>query len=133
MARKLLPQLKIDGWLESQSWLGWSAKLRRPVGKIAKEYPRFQSKHKIISGTLQAQACMNGMGIAILPCFWADKHPELVRIPPYISEAKYNLWILHHPDLRENAKIQVFVRFMTAHIKTQMPLINGDEFSIPNN
>lgn len=129
MARKLLPQLKTEGWLESQSWLGWNSKLRKPIGKIARDYPRFSSKHKIISGTLQAQACMNGMGIAILPCFWADRHPELVRIPPYSSEAKYNLWILNHPDLRDNAKIQAFVRFMTQHIHQQLPLINGEEFN----
>lgn len=128
MAKKLLPKLKIKGWLESQSWLGWSSKLRKPIGKIAREYPRFESKHKIISGTLQAQACMNGMGIAILPCFWADKNPDLVRIPPYTSEAKYNLWILNHPDLRGNVKIQTFVRFMTQHVQDQLSLINGEEF-----
>jgi len=132
MSRKLLSKLKEEGWLESQSWLGWSTKLRRPIGKIAREYPCFSSKHKIISGTLQAHACMNGMGIAILPCFWADKHPQLVRIPPYTTEAKYNLWILNHPDLRGNVKIQTFVRFMTKHVQNQLAMINGEEFD-PNN
>lgn len=132
MSRKLLPDLKKDGWLESQSWLGWSTKLRKPIGKIAREYPRFSSKHKIISGTLQAQACINGMGIAILPCFWADKHPELVRIPPYTTEAKYNLWILNHPDLRGNVKIQTFVRFMTKHVQNRLAMISGEEFDPSN-
>ena len=132
MSRKLLPKLKTKGWLDSQSWLGWSTKLRKPIGKIAREYPRFSSKHKIISGTLQAQACMNGMGVAILPCFWADKHPELVRIPPYTTEAKYNLWILNHPDLRGNVKIQTFVRYMTKHVQNHLSMINGEDFDIEN-
>ena len=126
MARKLLPNLKKEGWLEAQSWLGWSSKMRKPIGKIAKEYPRFDSKHKIMSGLLQTQACINGMGIAILPCFWADNTPELVRIPPYTTEAKHNLWILYHPDLRNNAKIQTFVRFMTDHVKSNIGMTRGD-------
>ncbi len=131
MARKLLPNLKTDGWLESQSWLGWTTKLRKPKGKIAREYPRFDSKHKIISGTLQAQACINGMGIAILPCFWPDSHPDLVRIPPFTSEAKYDLWIVNHPDLRGNNKIQTFVRFMSKHVQKHMSLISGEDFEKP--
>ncbi len=131
MAKKLVPNLKIDDWLATRSWLGWTNKLRKPKGKIAREYPRFDSKHKIISGTLQAQACINGMGIAILPCFWADRHPDLVRIPPYTSEAKYDLWILNHPDLRGNNKIQTFVRFMTKHVQNQLALISGKEFDKP--
>ena len=132
MSRKLLPKLKEEGWLETQSWLGWTDKLRKPIGKIAKEYPRFDSKHKIISGVLQAQACINGMGIAILPCFWADTHPDLVRIPPYTTEAKYDLWILNHPDLRGNLKILTFVRFMTEHVLAKSSLINGEEYVMPN-
>jgi len=128
MARKLLPNLKNKGWLEKQSWLGWSSKLRRPIGKIARDYPRFNSKHKIISGQLQTQACINGMGIAILPCFWADQNPELVRIPPYTTEAKYKLWVLYHPDLRNNAKIQTFVRFMTKHVQDKLAMTRGDKY-----
>lgn len=130
MARKLLPNLEKADWLENQSWLGWSDKQRRPVGTFAKTYPRFGSKHKIISGVLQTQACMNGMGIAILPCFWADNNPELVRIPPYQTEAKYDLWVLNHPDLRGNLKIQTFVRFMTAFITSKLDLITGKSYKI---
>ena len=132
MARKLLPNLEVEGWLAAQSWLGWTTKLRKPKGKIAREYPRFDSKHKIISGTLQAQACINGMGIAILPCFWADKHPDLVRVPPFTSEAKHDLWIVSHPDLRGNNKIQTFIRFMSKHVQKQMALISGEDFEKPS-
>ncbi len=133
MAKSLLPMLEVDGWLAQQNWIGWTGKLRRPIGKIAREYPRFDSKHKIMSGFLQAKACQHGMGIAILPCLFADNAPELVRVPPYTSEAKYDLWILHHPDLRNNTKIQTFVRFMTKHIMNKRALIEGEQFTPPSN
>ncbi|WDD99146.1 LysR family transcriptional regulator [Thalassomonas actiniarum] len=127
MARKLLPELEQESWLEQQNWIGWNDKMRRPVGKIAREYPRFDSKHKITSAVLQAEACKNGMGIAVLPCFYGDLEPELVRVPPYSSEAKYNFWLVYHPDLRKNAKIQTFVSFMIEQMQVQKPLIEGEK------
>lgn len=131
IAKSNLPKLQEEGWLEQQNWIGWTDKQRRPIGKIAKEYPRFSSKHKIATAKLQAVATRKGMGIGILPCFVGDKDPELVRIPPYTSEEKYDLWILSHPDLRKNAKIQTFVRFMTEFVQGKQGLLEGQEFVRP--
>lgn len=130
MTKNNLPLLKTEGWLEQQNWIGWNDKQRKPIGKIAKEYPRFLSKHKVASAKLQAVATREGMGIGILPCFVGDKDSELVRIPPYTSEAKYDLWILSHPDLRKNAKIQTFVRFMTEYVQEKKDLLEGRAFTL---
>ncbi|WDE05333.1 LysR family transcriptional regulator [Thalassomonas viridans] len=126
MARKLLPELEQEGWLERQNWIGWSDKMRRPVGKIAREYPKFASRHKMTSGMVQAEACKNGMGISILPCFYGDSESELVRVPPYTTEGKFNFWLVYHPDLRKNAKIQIFVNFMVDYLLKLKPLIQGE-------
>ncbi len=131
MAKVSLPKLKEDGWLEKQNWIGWTDKARRPIGKIAREYPRFSSKHKIPDSSLQAQSCALGMGISILPCFVGDRNDDLVRVPPYTTEGKFDIWILSHPDLRKNAKIQVFVRHMTQFIEDLRPLIEGEVFTLP--
>ena len=128
LSKKSSDKLNEPGWLEKQNWIGWTDKLRRPIGIIAKEYPRFSSKHKIANSQLQLVACKEGMGVAILPCFKGDIDDELIRIPPYISEDKYDLWILSHPDMRKNSKIQTFVRFMTDYIKTKKDLIEGREY-----
>ena len=130
MTKNNLPLLKTEGWLEQQNWIGWNDKQRKPIGKIAKEYPRFLSKHKVASAKLQAVATREGMGIGILPCFVGDKDSELVRIPPYTSEAKYDLWIFSHPDLRKNAKIQTFVRFMTEYVQEKKDLFEGRAFTL---
>lgn len=125
IAKKLEPKLKQPGWLESQNWIGWNEKLRRPIGRIAREYPRFGSKHKILNASLQIEACKNGMGVGILPCFAADTDSDLVRIAPYISESRLDIWILSHPDLRHNLKIKTFMRFITDAIKDKRDLIEG--------
>ncbi|NRA20761.1 MAG: LysR family transcriptional regulator [Oceanospirillaceae bacterium] len=114
-----------EQWLAAQSWIGWNDKNRRPVGKIAKEYPRLSAKHKIVSAALQVSACREGMGVAILPCFLGDKDPSLVRIPPYTSEAKFDLWVLRHPDLRDNLKTQSFVNFMSQKLLENVDVIAG--------
>ena len=130
LSHQLAPMLTQQGWLEKQNWIGWTDKMRKPIGKIAREYPRFVSKHKIVSMMLQAHACKNGLGIAILPCFFGDLDQNLMRIPPYTSEGKYKLWILSHPDMRKNAKLNKFVKFMTQHILSQRALIEGEEYSV---
>ncbi len=115
-------------WLAQQNWLGWSDKMRRPIGKIAREYPRFDSKHKIMAGNLQAKACELGLGVAALPCFIGDSNPNLVRIPPHTTEAKYDLWVLLHPDLKKNTKLLHFMRFMTEYVTQQQDLLAGKQY-----
>jgi len=129
LSKKLAGKLNEPDWLEQQNWIGWTDKERRPIGVIAKEYPKLASKHKIVTAQLQLVACKEGMGVAILPCFKGDIDNDLIRIPPYISEAKYDLWILSHPDMRKNNKIQTFVRFMTDYIETKRELIEGRQYS----
>jgi hypothetical protein len=54
---------------------------------------------------------------------------SLVRVPPYVTEKKFELWVLSHPDLRKNAKIQAFVRFMTDYVLDKKSLIEGEEYN----
>ena len=128
--RKHLSRVDDETWLEQQNWIGWTDKYRRPIGRMAREYPSFGTKHKIVNTALQIEACKNGMGVGILPCFCADNDPELIRIAPYISVPMYDLWILSHPDMRQNLKIQSFVRFMVERIKQKRPLIEGAMFDM---
>lgn len=131
VSRNELANIENKEWLEQQNWIGWTDKQRRPIGILAQKYPRFESKHKIISAAIQIEACKSGMGISILPCFVADNDPGLIRVPPYISEHKYDLWVLSHPDLRKNAKIQAFIRFMTERMLLKRPLIEGEAYEKP--
>lgn len=132
ISKQYQDKVQDPAWLKQQNWIGWTDKLRRPIGMIAKRYPRLASKHKINNGHLQKEACINGMGVAILPCFKGDIEPQLIRIPPYVSEPKFDLWLLSHPDMRGNKKIQTFVRFMTDYIGQKKDLIEGRAYQVEN-
>jgi DNA-binding transcriptional LysR family regulator len=108
------------------NWIGWSDKMRRPKGKIAQDYPRFGSNHKVVSAVLQMEACLRGMGVSVLPCFLGDANPDLERISPYTSEHKFDLWVLSHPDMRENKKIRTVFRFITERLEAKRGLIQGE-------
>ena len=113
-------------WLSSQSLIGWTSKMRRPGGKLLQDYPKFNSKHSMVSAILQTKACKLGMGVAVLPCFIADLDPELIRVPPYTSEKKNELWLLSHPDLRSNKKIQTFLTFIKTQMRKKLALMQGE-------
>jgi len=128
VSKRTVAELGAQKLEKSLNWIGWNDKMRRPIGLIAKEYPRFESRHKIMNVNLQVSACRAGMGVGILPCFLADSDSELVRVPPYISEHKYDLWLLYHPDLRASAKINTFVQFIYARMEVHRPLFEGECF-----
>ncbi len=112
----------------TMNWIGWSDRMRRPVGVVAREYPRFDSKHSILSASIQALACKMGMGVAVLPCFMGDSDPDLTRIAPYTSEHKYDLWLLHHPDVRDNVRIKTLIAALKQYLDTQKSLIEGRHY-----
>ncbi|MCJ8314462.1 MAG: LysR family transcriptional regulator [Saccharospirillaceae bacterium] len=128
IAKTLEDKIHDEDFLKTQNWLGFSSKARKPIGLIAKEYPRFNSRHYFLDIHLQIAAVKNQMGVGIIPCFAADNDPDLVRLPPYISEPKYDIWLLYHPDLRKSKKIQTFVQFLYEQFKELRPLIGGERY-----
>lgn len=119
------PYLNDGSWLAQQHWIGWTDKMRKPVGQLATDYPKFDSRHGIVNTNLLVKACKQDMGIAILPCFIGDKDPQLIRVPPYTSEHKFELWMLIHPDLRDNAKVREFKCYMQKALAQHQDLIEG--------
>jgi len=128
IAREFENKLTDSSWLARQKLIGWTDKYQRPIGVLASAYPRFDVQHKISNGDFQLKACESGLGISVLPCLIGDVNESLVRVPPYVTEKKFELWVLSHPDLRKNAKIQAFVRFMTDYVLDKKSLIEGEEY-----
>jgi len=131
VSKTLLDNTGLNDGPKQLNWMGWTDKMRRPIGPIARQHLEFGSKHKILSAKVQTEACKNGMGVALLPCFIGDSEVTLTRISPYTSEHKYDIWVLSHPDLRQNKKVQTFVRFVTDKMLQKRALIEGEDFEIP--
>jgi DNA-binding transcriptional LysR family regulator len=61
---------------------------------------------------LQMEAAKHDVGIAKLPCFVAEKEPELVRISPKSLVEGGSIWLLRHPDTRATSRLRVFSEFI---------------------
>jgi DNA-binding transcriptional LysR family regulator len=62
------------------------------------------------------EAAKHDVGIAKLPCFVAEKEPNLVRISDKCLVEGYQIWLLRHPDTRATSRLRVFSEFIVESI-----------------
>lgn len=91
----------VIGWDEpalivASQWIA----ARVPAGRIA---------YRSNSLVNQLMAVRAGVGIALLPCYLADRQPEVRRISPVLPDLASELWIVTHQDLRNTARIRAFL------------------------
>jgi DNA-binding transcriptional LysR family regulator len=72
-----------------------------------------------------AEAVEASIGVGPLPCFIADVRPALVRLSPPNPDFSAGLWLLTHPDLRQSARVRVFLDFIAAEIVKRRRAIEG--------
>ena len=72
-----------------------------------------------------AEAIEAGIGIGHLPCFIGDTRPGLARLSAPQPDFASDLWLLTHPDLRQSARVRVFLDFLAAEIGNHRTLIEG--------
>jgi DNA-binding transcriptional LysR family regulator len=70
-------------------------------------------------------AARAGIGLALLPCFVADPHPDLVRVLGPVDALESELWLLTHGDLRHTARIRAFMDFIAESIAGDRHLLEG--------
>ena len=70
-------------------------------------------------------AARDGLGRAVLPCYFADAEPALNRVGEPIPELATDLWLLTHPDLRRVARIRAFMAFVGEAMKECEPRLAG--------
>jgi molybdate transport repressor ModE-like protein len=68
---------------------------------------------------------VNGMGLALLPCFMADPEPRLKRVTDPVAEAASALWLLTHADLRNTQRVRAFMDHMAAALAEERELLEG--------
>ena len=93
-------------------WIGWESIESMTAETPFADFPVVGEFNNVF---LQRSLCVQGLGLAVLPCFMAP--PELKpRTPP---RHMANVWVLVHPDQRGNRRIQLFreamVRALRAH------------------
>ncbi|SLN52300.1 HTH-type transcriptional regulator YofA [Roseovarius albus] len=94
-------------------WIDW------PDGRwfnanIPKHLKSRPVKHYTDSFLSMNALVRTGMGMAVLPCYWADCDPALKRIyPTPVSHQDLGLWLLYHPDKKQSPRLRAFIDFIS--------------------
>lgn len=66
----------------------------------------------------QRVAAREGVGVALLPYYFGDAEPALVRaVPAPLPELNRELWIVTHRDLKRTARVQAFIDLVAARVQ----------------
>ena len=76
---------------------------------------------------LQRAACAAGLGLARLPCFYADPHLPRRSEP----EPGGDIWVLVHPDLRRNPRLRIFRDAIVAALDQHRTRLSGGAHQPP--
>lgn len=99
---------------ERARWLGWLPEDDPfPDWTQSTEFARAPVWGSFREVGLHMAATRAGLGIAMLPCFVADRDPDLVRISDRPTIPSRDIWLLTHADLRRTARIRAFLDFAT--------------------
>jgi DNA-binding transcriptional LysR family regulator len=110
---------------ESWDWIGWHDEVYNRM-LITGAFPEARIKHRVDSTVAMQSMVRHGLGIAVLPCYTADRDPGLRRIlPDLLSEGTPDLWVLHHPDVRRVSRVSLFADFITDVIRSDLDLFEG--------
>jgi len=98
--------------IKDAPWIAFERDARSRV------YDRWMRQHlaaarvRVRVDIFNAAAAMmrTGIGIGVLPCFMEMNHPELVAVSEVIPEMTVPIWMLTHPDLRDTARVRVFMQ-----------------------
>lgn len=112
---------------EHGRWLGYDIEDGRfPGWTQDTEFARVPVWGAFPNLELQVAAAAAGMGLAMLPCYVADRHSGLVRATQKAPQAARDIWILTHPDLRQTQRIRAVMNFAESVLRSQRSALLGD-------
>lgn len=72
-----------------------------------------------------ARACVDGLGLAVLPCFLGDSAPQLRRLQDSPPDLATELWVLTHPDLHKTARVKAIFQILHHELTQRASLLQG--------
>lgn len=106
---------------EGDHWIGWHGASQDASWIKDTEHPELATRGAMNDGVLQRAACEAGMGLTVLPCFFAE--PALRRRTE--PKPSFDLWVLVHPDLRRSPRLRTFRDAVVAAVKRLQPRLAG--------
>ena len=82
-------------------------------------YPKATLKHRVSELVPLITLAASGLGMAYLACNLGDRHPDLIRAPFQKPIPYRNIWLLLHRDLRNTARVRLFVDFLADRVRSR--------------
>ena len=111
--------------LAEQPWIGFDAEHAALARRFAAFLPEVRPFYRVNSVAAALAAARAGIGLAPLPCGFADLEPDLVRVAALPETFTLDLWLLTHEDLRRTARIRAFLDFLAEALAGEAPLLEG--------
>ena len=106
-------------------WIGANDEMHNRM-LFGAAFPEGHFKHRVDSMAAMQSMVRNGLGVAVLPCYIADRDESLRRAEPEpLLSGIFDLWILHHPDIRSVYRVRLFADFITDLITSDVDLFEG--------
>ena len=120
-------RMRDDGGKDCE-WIGWIEPLEDNSAAWIRSspFPNAALRHRIGEAVPHLALAAAGAGLTMLPCFAGDRHPGLVRAPFHEPVLDRSIWLLLHGDLRQTARIRLFIDFMVARIRSRRAELQGD-------
>ncbi len=107
---------------EGEQWIGWRGEGDDREWIRETPFPDLPVRGAFNDPAMQRAACEAGLGLSMLPCFYADGRLRRRSEPrPY-----FDLWVLVHPDLRRSPRLRVFRDFVVEAISRHRPRLEGN-------
>ena len=99
-------------------WLGFDQSLSHLT--IARwrdtHLPNARTRVRFNSLAPMLQAAGEGLGVAILPIFAADRLDTLARLTTVLDDPRMKLWVLSHGDTRDNVRVRALAQHLARHL-----------------
>lgn len=109
-----------------QNVILWSDEITLPAW-VQKHFPGANVILRTDSVPTMMAAVRAGIGIAVLPCIVGNMHDDLYRLNLELPPPSWGVWVLHHADLRSNARIRVCREFFIDVLQKYKNLFEGVE------
>jgi len=110
---------------KNNSWIGKSEAEVTPNWLNDSILPKTKIGHSIDNLMTTLEAVKAGMGMAILPCCFADLEESIVRVPNAKLQPGREIWLLTHIDLKNTPKVRLFLDYMKAFFEQHQTLLEG--------
>ncbi len=111
----------MDNGGEGLTLIGWHEPDSATTAKWLQQscYPKATLRHRVSELVPLISLAAAGLGMAYIACNLGDRHPGLIRAPFQHPLPYADIWLLLHRDLRNTARVRLFVDFLAGRIRSR--------------